>query len=816
MSDCSHRRTICLHLRFLAGVFVAGCVIMGAGPSASFPVVGQAVRAEEPKHMYTNALINETSPYLLQHAHNPVNWHPWGEEAFEKAKRENKPIFLSVGYSTCYWCHVMEVESFENVEVAAVINKYFIAIKVDREERPDIDEHYMMATQLMTRRGGWPNSVWLKPDGKPWMAGTYFPKDRFISVLTQTNDFWVNRRDDVNKQADALADAAKQMSEPAAAAAVALTTQLIDQASDKLVGQFDSRNGGFGGAPKFPPHGTLALLIDRYNRTENKSLLDPISKTLDAMWLGGMHDHLGGGFHRYATDADWLLPHFEKMLYDNAQLMNVYADGYQITGKERYRVAVADIYRWVKREMTSPEGAFYSALDSGEVGKEGEAYIWSVDQVKRLLGDEDASLYVDLYNLVPEGNFAEESSGERTGKNIPHLQQPIDVIAENHALGRQALMKRLGEIQAKLLADRLTWPQPHKDDKVLTSWNGLMIEALAHAGRVLKEPTYVDAASRAANFVLEQMMRDGRLLRTYRGGTAKLPGYLDDYVYFSKGLLELHLATGERRWLDQASRLADVMVNEFEDDQSGGFFFTGDNHEELMIRSKHLGGGGNMPNPNGVAAQVLVQLAELTGEDDYRDAAKRTLQSLSGLMDQRPHTSEHLLIATSKYLASGAADAAKITSAGKPSESTKGGGQSRRVDPITIRVSVSDDSVAPGGETTVTVAMEIDEGWHLYAQNPQADFLIPTTVSVSSRTPITVGEVATPQPKSRTDPILKTAINSFSGKIDFEVPIRIDKKAKPGAANLKVVVQSQACDDRRCLKPETTTFEVEVQIAGTK
>jgi uncharacterized protein YyaL (SSP411 family) len=803
-------------VRWLAGIFAYAMVVIGAGQTSTNLFDGRRINAEEPEHMYTNALIGETSPYLLQHAHNPVNWYPWGKEAFEKAKRENKPVFLSVGYSTCYWCHVMEVESFEDPEVAAVINQHFVAIKVDREERPDLDEQYMLATQLMTTRGGWPNSVWLKPDGKPWMAGTYFPKQRFISVLRQVNEFWINRRADVDRQAEALANAAKQNSRPPADASVELTMELVQQASDRLISQFDPRNGGFGGAPKFPPHGTLALLIERYRTTKEKSLLEPISKTLDAMWLGGMHDHLGGGFHRYATDANWLLPHFEKMLYDNAQLIQAYAGGYDITGHERYRAAVADTYRWVKREMTSPQGAFYSALDSGEVGKEGEAYIWSVDQVRGLLGDSDAALYTELYNFTEEGNFAEESTGERTGKNIPHLKRPIDVIAENHELGAQVLVSRLAEIQEKLLADRLTWPQPHKDDKVLTSWNGLMITALAHAGRVLNEPEYVDAAAAAANFILDQMVQDGRLLRSYRSGTAKLPGYLDDYVYFSNGLLELYLATEDPRWLDQAAGFADIMIDEFEDETDGGFFFTGDHHEALMARSKHLGGGGNMPNPNGVAAQVLIRLGELTGKDNYRDAASRTLRSVSAMMAQRPHTSEDLLIATRRLLAAGRPDSETKSGAGNLSTSTDGPGQMKRVEPITLRASVANDSLRRGQDTVVTVSMDIDEGWHLYAENPQAEFLIPTAISISSDAPISVGEVVAPKPESRTDPILKQVIDTYTGKVSFQVPVRIGDDAAPGATKLRVVVRSQACDESRCLQPQTTNLEIEIRIVDAR
>lgn len=744
----------------------------------------------EPEHMYTNQLAGETSPYLLQHAHNPVNWYPWGEEAFEKARRENKPIFLSVGYSTCYWCHVMEVQSFEDPEVAEVLNKYCVAIKVDREERPDIDEQYMLATQLMTGRGGWPNSVWLTPDGKPWMAGTYFPKPRFIAVLNQIHQFWVNRREDVDRQANALTEAAKRMNTPPDAATVQMTSGLVTQATAKLMEQFDPVNGGFGGAPKFPPHGTLALLIRQYQISGDASLLPPITKTLDAMWLGGMHDHLGGGFHRYATDSVWLLPHFEKMLYDNAQLMRIYADAHQLSGEGRYRQAVADIFRWVQREMTSPAGAFYSALDSGEVGKEGEAYVWSMDKLNAAVGDEDAKLFAEVYNFVPAGNFEEESTGAKTGENIPHLKQPIEAAAKQHPLGESAFTQRLQRIESALLADRLTWPQPHKDDKVLTSWNGLMIDALAHAGRVLDEPQYIAAASRAADFILTSMVRDGKLLRTYRDGTAKLPGYLDDYAYFCSALVELHQATGDARWLNEAVRHADFMLREFEDEQNGGFYFTGDSHEALMVRSKNLGGGGNMPNTNGIAAQVLIQLSDLTGNVQYRDAARRTLESMAVVMSAQPHTSEHLLIGVSQYL-------------------ERGGDQAG---PITISATASKPKVAAGEDLLVKVEITIADGWHLYAENPGVDFVRPTKVSLQADLAKAAADVVDPPAETKLDPVLEKTLKTYRGRIEFQIPVIINADANPGPSKLQVIIDSQACDDTRCLQPQTTTIEIPIEI----
>ncbi|MEO8270064.1 MAG: DUF255 domain-containing protein [Aureliella sp.] len=759
---------------------------------------------------YTNLLINESSPYLLQHAHNPVNWHPWGDEAFAKAKLENKPVFLSIGYSTCYWCHVMEVESFEDPEVAAVINEHFIAIKVDREERPDIDEQYMIATQLLTQRGGWPNSVWLTPEGKPWMAGTYFPKKQFISVLNQLNEFWTTRRADIDKQADAIANAAQEINEPSTAGESnpKLTPELLHQATQYLVARFDSEQGGFHGAPKFPPHSALRLLIQQFRETSDQTLLEPITRTLDAMWLGGIHDHIGGGFHRYSTDAHWLLPHFEKMLYDNAQLIGVYADAFEISGESRYRDAVADVYEWLTREMTSPQGAFYSALDSGEVGKEGEAYVWTMQRLSDTLNPAELKLFTEVYHIEPNGNFSEESTGEQSGANIPHRTETLDAIAQHRATDVETLKAQLVAIRAKLLSERLTWPQPHKDDKVLTSWNGLMIGSLARAGRLLNEPRYIESAERAAEFLLGNMRQDGKLLRSYRDGQAKLPGYLDDYAYFTQGLVELHKATGDMRWLDPAKTLATDMIEGFEDKKGGGFFFTTNDHEELLVRSKHLGGGGNMPNPNGVAALVLVEIFELTGDENYRAACQRALQSLAPMMERQPAASEDLLLATSHLLSSGV----KHSIAGVHVPDSTKQPTSQRVGQVVISAVASTSKVVASDKFAVTITIDIDDGWHLYAENPEADFLQPSGVAVAANEHLTIGQIELPQSNRRMDEVLKQPLNTYTGRIEFKIPVTVKAESAVSETNLSLTVTTQACDESRCLPVQTTELNVPIHI----
>jgi len=576
---------------------------------------------------FTNRLINETSPYLLQHAHNPVDWRPWGIEAIEQAKKEDKPIYLSIGYSTCYWCHMMEKECFEKAEAARMLNEYFISIKVDREELPDIDEQYMLASQLITGRGGWPNSVWLTPDGFPFMAGSYYPLEQFIEMLTNIKDAWISHRQEVEKQAEQLTARMRQISGNATLPpARPLDQQLVDKAIEQISQSFDDIYGGFGNAPKFSPHNSLSLLIQEYRRGEAKKLLEMITRTLDAMAMGGIHDHIGGGFHRYSTDYRWFVPHFEKMLYDNAQLMRLYADGYQMTGNKNYKAVVEGIFRWLQNEMTDSEGAFYSAIDAGEVGREGEFYLWHYDEVIDALGEKDGTLFARAYNIEKEGNYELEKA-----TNILNRLKPI----EQHSLQK---------MRAKLLAIRNKRPHPHIDDKIITGHNGLMIEGLLHAGRILNESRYQQSAAKAADFILNKTS-DNHLMHTYRAGQAKVPGYLDDYAFFAIALLDLYETNGDSKRLDAAKGLADIMLRDFEDTTNGGFYFTSSNEHAILMRSKHLMGGGNIPSPNGIAAILLLRLGRILNDSRYTEAAHHTLEAFSGLMWQLPQSFETEILA---------------------------------------------------------------------------------------------------------------------------------------------------------------------------
>lgn len=764
------------------------------------------------KHKYTNHLIHETSPYLLQHAHNPVNWYSWGPEALAKAVKEDKPIFLSVGYSTCYWCHVMERQSFETEEVAKILNEHFIAIKVDREERPDIDAQYMLATQLVIGRGGWPNSLWLTPDGRPWMAGTYFPKARFIRILRTLAGDWKDRRQEVEQQADQLAQSVRNIGSgssdlQANTSAGRADQDLVARAIDDYSRSFDEDRGGFRGAPKFPPHGVLRVLIHEYRRTGDQTLLPMVTRTLDGMWLGGMHDHIGGGFHRYSTDGRWLLPHFEKMLYDNAQLMRAYTDAYALTGTRRYREAVEDIYVWTQREMSSPNGGFYSAMDAGEVDKEGETYVWHYKEIVETLGKEDGELFAEVYNIKTRGNFREESTGQTPGTNIVHLQRPLAELANARGTSPDTFTARMAALRTRLLARRDTWVQPRKDDKILTSWNGLMIGALANAGRQLNEPKYTKAAAKAADFILTQLLDDkGRLLRTYRAGEAKLPGYLDDYAYLGEGLLDLHAATGKERWLSEAKRLADVMLAEFEDKQNGAFFFTAASHEDLLMRSKNLAGGGNVPSANGVAVLVLLELNRITGLQKYERAAEQTLDALAGLMWQRPRALDSGIHAVAVAVGQKVAERLQAVQ-------TADADVSGHFGPVTAHLFSSHLSVEPGETLQLALVLDIKEGMHLYGPNPGIDFLVPSQVQVLPNGEFSVGKIKTPEPGKKLDPILKQVLATYEGRIWYFVPVTFNNDAAEGETTLTVQVKTQACDQDRCLSPRTDEIEMTINVA---
>ncbi|WP_379129850.1 thioredoxin domain-containing protein [Paenibacillus sp. sgz500958] len=585
-----------------------------------------------------NRLINEKSPYLLQHAHNPVDWYPWGDEAFAKAKSENKPIFLSVGYSTCHWCHVMERESFEDEEVAKLLNDNYIAIKVDREERPDIDTLYMSVCQALTGSGGWPLTVLLTPEKKPFYAGTYFPKRRMygriglMDVLEQIRSKWEQDGKALNQMGDELLaelQAAEHTSPEKSGNTEGTEEQLLHDAYQLYVRQFDEQYGGFGQAPKFPSPHNLSFLLAYSQKYNQPKALHMVEITLEAMYRGGMYDHVGFGFSRYSTDREWLVPHFEKMLYDNALLAYVYLEAFQITGKRLYAEIAENVFTYVLRDMTSLEGAFYSAEDADSEGEEGKFYVFTREELEEALGLEDMHSYCHVYGITSEGNFE--------GKNIPNLLQGLpDELAAQLGMNPLGLRTRMEEWREKVFHYRDKRIHPHKDDKVLTAWNGLMIAALSKGAKVLQKPEYARAAAAAADFIWNRMRRDdGRLLARYRDGEAAFPAYLDDYSFLLWGLTELYEATGQAEHLERALQLKDGMLNLFADHERGGFFFTGTDGEPLPIRSKELNDGA-MPSGNAVATKILWKLATVIQDVDLKSVAERTASTLGAAATQYP------------------------------------------------------------------------------------------------------------------------------------------------------------------------------------
>jgi len=576
-----------------------------------------------------NRLAGETSPYLLQHAGNPVDWYPWGEEALERARREDKPILLSIGYAACHWCHVMAHESFEDPETAAVMNEHFVPVKVDREERPDLDGIYMDAVQAMTGQGGWPMTVFLTPEGGPFFAGTYFPKtDRhglpgFRKVLLAVADAWREKRDDARRQGEAVVGHIAAQSSDLTPAAAPLSEDLLRQAFDGLRRVFDPRWGGFGPAPKFPQPMTLEFVL-RASVRGWEGALQMAELTLNRMALGGVYDQLGGGFHRYSTDGRWLVPHFEKMLYDNAQLVRVYTHAWQATGWPRYRRIARETAAYLLRELRHPEGGFFSSQDADSEGVEGKFFVWSHDE----LVDHAGEVVADLFAATPEGNWE--------GANVLWMPEAAEKVSQRHGLDLGELEQRWAAGRRRLFEVREARVHPATDDKVLAAWNGLAVSALAEAGRTFEEPSLVDAAVAAAEFVLGRLRGpDGRLLRSWRDGRAGGPGYLDDYACMAEACLTLWETTFELRWMTEARRLADGILELFADRGRGGFYQTGSDAERLVLRPRELFDNA-VPAGSSVAADVLQRLARLTGETAYDDAAAGALRLVQELVPRAP------------------------------------------------------------------------------------------------------------------------------------------------------------------------------------
>ena len=773
-----------------------------------------------------NRLQHETSPYLLLHAHNPVDWYPWGPEAIARARDEDKPIFLSVGYSTCYWCHVMERKVFANDEIAAMMNEWFVNIKVDREERPDLDQIYMTATQLMSGSGGWPNSVFLTTDLKPFYAGTYFPpadshgRPGFPRILQALHDAWLNERQKVEEVGAQLAEAIRQAQDPGQgegdAARALPDSSLISRAVDAITMRYDGTHGGFGGAPKFPPAMRLDLLLDApVDTVEEENKLEAIvTHTLSAMARGGMYDQIGGGFHRYSTDARWLVPHFEKMLYNQAQLTRTYTRAYVLTGQERWRVVAEDILRYVEREMTSDEGGFYSALDAETDAVEGKYYVWTEEEIVEIL-ESKADLFLEVFGLqlVPE-----------VERSVLYRKADDAEVAANRGMEIEQVQAAVEESKRKLLAERQKRPYPLRDDKVLTAWNGMMITAYAEAYAAFGNESYRRAAERAARFVLERLgTPSGGLQRVYRNGVVKYAGYLEDYAHFAEGSIALYRATSDRAWLEAAERIVDAMVERFWDNAGGGgFFYTEGAGADLIARSKS-GSDSALPSPNAVAIQCLLDLVQETGRTDLQRKAEEGLMVFGGAMTDHPGGYTSMVRAAQSYLASedqpprsGPASAreqklAPIELARLPLQPRGGGSVPEQV--VVVRVEPLTAEVVSGGGLRAQVHLAIADSWHINANPPTSDWLIPTTVTMNADVPVTLDEIIYPSGQLLFFSAFEETLAVYDGQVTLTAELAVADRATAGQNGVvRFLVTFQACDDSRCLPPAEITTEMTVRV----
>ncbi len=592
-----------------------------------------------PSPKFTNHLIYETSPYLRQHANNPVDWYPWGTEALERAKKEDRPILLSIGYSACHWCHVMERESFENEEIAQVMNRHFVNIKVDREERPDLDTLYMNFVQMSTGAGGWPMTVFLTPDQVPFFGGTYFPPDdrlgrpSFPSLLLAIADAYQKKRMEIENQGPEILRNLEKM-HAVSASSGSLDKQVLDSAYENLANGFDWTNGGFGGAPKFPGSMNLAFCLRHFRHTGNREPLRFVELTLEKMGQGGIYDQLGGGFHRYSVDDHWLVPHFEKMLYDNALLARLYLEAYQLTRKPFYRRITEETLNYVTREMTSPEGGFYSTQDADSEGEEGKFFTWEPGELRTLLGNKDSELFCRYYGVTGTGNF--------DGTNILHVARSVEDLSEDFQQNREEVEQALSRSRQTLFVAREKRVKPHRDEKMLTCWNGLMNVSFVEAANVLFRDDYLSVARRNIQFMLEHLCRGEQVLRSYKDGQARINGFLEDYANLIEALIGLYEATGETLWLDHACRYNEELIRQFWDPATRSFFLTGSNHESLITRVRDFYDNAT-PAGSSVAVTNLLRLGVLLGRTAYREIAQSVLEPMSSSMARFPSGFGYLL-----------------------------------------------------------------------------------------------------------------------------------------------------------------------------
>ena len=768
---------------------------------------------------YTNALAKESSPYLLQHAHNPVEWYPWGSEAFELAGRIGKPIFLSVGYSTCYWCHVMERQVFENPEIAALMNEHFVNIKVDREERPDVDDIYMAAVQLITQRGGWPMSVFLTPPRaggpddsglKPFYAGTYFPPapqrgmPGFPQIVEGLSQAWRERRQEVLQQAEQVAGGVSQHlshrdeQEP-------IDAGHIQDVVDQLLSSYDQTHGGFGSQPKFPQPANLGFLLRRYRGKPDNHLWTVIRHTLDRMARGGMYDQIGGGFHRYSTDAKWLVPHFEKMLYDNGQLVETYCIAHTIRPRAEdpdfYTRLVRHICDYVLREMTDSTGTFWSAQDAEVDAREGGNYVWTKQEMEEAVIDSQLiELTQKMYGFDEGENFKDPHDPNAQWVNVLFLPKPLHELAGSESLRMDQLLERKMRIDQRMLKVRDGRKQPATDDKVLTSWNGLMIGGFALAGRTLDEPKYIEAAARSANYIVDHMRTDdGRLYRTMRHGRKKISGFLDDYAYFVHGLLELYRSDQNPKWLDAAQQLMRIAQTQF-GAEGGGYYDTQAAQADLFVRTRGTYDGA-ISSGNSQMIHNLLDLHELAGDERNLDRAITDLESFAGSLKRLGVGMVHMTHALLRVVELAPARFGEVP-ASLAVATLKEKGMQIDIQPNVVNLS--------SGQATVHIKLNIDDIYHINAHEPGMEGLIPSAIHLSRSDGLSI-DVEYPPGESKRFPFGGDPINIYEGEIQFDVTLaRTDGPGPQGEVALTFTYQM--CTDRQCMAPRTIKLPVEIRV----
>lgn len=816
-------------------------------------------KAETPQRK-PNRLAAESSPYLLQHAHNPVDWFPWGEEAFEKAKRENKPVFLSIGYSSCFWCHVMERKVFENEEIANYMNEHFVNIKVDREERPELDEVYMLSLQVYfqlagsSQGGGWPLSIFLTPDGKPIAGGTYFPPEDmpgrpgFMSVMQQLDTAWKSQKQAVERTADAVAQEVKRLSQPAFDLNKdnAITSKDIAAAVDDVLAHYDSTYGGFDFSPqhpdnpKFPAPSKLMLIQSQLakNETTPDDAAAKLDHSLRAMAEGGIYDHLGGGFHRYSTDRQWIVPHFEKMLYDNAQLAEVYAEAFSRTRRQQYRDVTEGTFEFIDEIMTDERGAFYSALDAETDGVEGEYYVWSTNEVQEILAPTGYRYFATAYGLDLPSTFEHG--------HVLYLPRPIHETSQQLGVPAKELDERLSRMRAELLAKRRTRKALRRDDKTLTSWNGLMIRAYARAGKLLQRQDYVDRAAKASLYLLSTLRdREGRLLRSARNHQATLPAYLDDYAFFVSGLLTLYETTQEEKWLNAARLLTDQQIGLFWDRERGGFFFTAHDQETLIARTK-TAYDSVIPSGNSVSIQNLSRLATITGDTIYANYANQIVNAFAAQLRQSPGNMAFFALATHEFmkqhrhaeiangsgnLFAGGVSTPPATTMPSPTNNAAPSSETpdpsaplipglKPVNPNTERSKIqaigyfSQDKGIPGKEIDIAIEIQIEKDWHINANPAQPEFVIPTELKTTKDAKFKLNAVHYPKGHAFRLEGIDDPLSVYEGKVIITGTLQLPKDPQDEIL-LEFSLKTQACNNATCLPPQVLQLSGPLKLTAS-